>query len=274
MNSAQQTTSVVRETNQDSTPEAAWADCVAHEVAAGLRESGIQTEALRIVIMTLEEPQRLIAWGSMPRSNPHLPSVAQGWLALDAQLRGSRRIQEERLPDSATPIAWLQRTDEALGSRPELRAARAALGLGAVKLAGVLLPDERIPAEMIVQVDLAAAAETAGLAGNEADLLRLRSSLLPVIRCIGHLINLPSGPWAAWKRRNEMMSLLTRSQREVLPMLISGMCEREIAKTLFRSPHTIHDHVKSIYATLGLSSRVALVEAWHGCGTAPKAIQD
>lgn len=48
-------------------------------------------------------------------------------------------------------------------------------------------------------------------------------------------------------------------QRELLPMLMSGLSEQEIGDRVFRSRHTIHDHAKRIYAQLGVRSRVELV---------------
>jgi DNA-binding NarL/FixJ family response regulator len=45
----------------------------------------------------------------------------------------------------------------------------------------------------------------------------------------------------------------------VLELLLSGLTEPQIADKLSRSKHTVHDHVKAIYATLGVSGRVPLV---------------
>jgi len=52
---------------------------------------------------------------------------------------------------------------------------------------------------------------------------------------------------------------LTRQQRAVLPLLLEGQPEADIAKTMHRSVHTIHDHAKAIYAKLGVSTRAQLV---------------
>lgn len=49
---------------------------------------------------------------------------------------------------------------------------------------------------------------------------------------------------------------LSATERRVLAHLLSEEgTEREIARALYRSPHTVHVHVKSIYRKLGVSSR-------------------
>ncbi|MCB9845912.1 MAG: hypothetical protein H6811_08015 [Phycisphaeraceae bacterium] len=52
---------------------------------------------------------------------------------------------------------------------------------------------------------------------------------------------------------------LTRCEVEVLERLVLGLSVREIAEDIGRSPHTIHDHVKSLHRKLGASTRGALV---------------
>lgn len=52
---------------------------------------------------------------------------------------------------------------------------------------------------------------------------------------------------------------LTTREQEVLEHLTLGMSVREIAETIERSPHTVHDHVKSLHRKLNASSRGELV---------------
>lgn len=52
---------------------------------------------------------------------------------------------------------------------------------------------------------------------------------------------------------------LSPAQRRVLPLLLEGLPEKEIAKRLFRSRHTIHDHTKAIYTDLQVRSRLELI---------------
>lgn len=52
---------------------------------------------------------------------------------------------------------------------------------------------------------------------------------------------------------------LTSREQEVLNLLTRGMSVKDIAAHLERSPHTVHDHVKSLHRKLRASSRGALV---------------
>ena len=59
---------------------------------------------------------------------------------------------------------------------------------------------------------------------------------------------------------------LTPREREVLRLLAGGCTDREIAAALFISPHTVHRHVASILAKLGVNTRAAAVTAAVGVG--------
>jgi len=63
--------------------------------------------------------------------------------------------------------------------------------------------------------------------------------------------------------RKDPLRQLTPRQREIVELLAEGKAEGEIARTVHRSPHTIHDHVKAIYATLGVHSRSELLAFLH-----------
>jgi DNA-binding CsgD family transcriptional regulator len=56
---------------------------------------------------------------------------------------------------------------------------------------------------------------------------------------------------------------LSSTQQRLLPMLINGLSEKHIARTLNRSPHTIHSHVRAIYALLGVNSRSELTSQYR-----------
>lgn len=51
---------------------------------------------------------------------------------------------------------------------------------------------------------------------------------------------------------------LSRREREVLALLLRGCTVEEMSSSLFISRHTVRDHVKSIYAKTGASSRAEL----------------
>jgi len=65
-------------------------------------------------------------------------------------------------------------------------------------------------------------------------------------------------------RRASILAQLRPSQRPIVPLLTTGMSQRDISKVLGKSPHTVHDHTKMIYRTLNVHSRVELASKWHG----------
>jgi DNA-binding CsgD family transcriptional regulator len=75
------------------------------------------------------------------------------------------------------------------------------------------------------------------------------------------LDQLPSLPRRVVRRmsrqppRPPALSTLTPRQREVLELLAQGRSNREIARLLYRSEHTIHRHVANILGQLGVKTR-------------------
>lgn len=67
------------------------------------------------------------------------------------------------------------------------------------------------------------------------------------------------------RRRQHMLRRLTETQQKIFYLMLEDLSEREIGERVGRSPHTIHDHVKAIYSTLGTSSRTELLALWY-CG--------
>ncbi len=65
-------------------------------------------------------------------------------------------------------------------------------------------------------------------------------------------------------RRNAMLARASTSQQRIFELMIEGLKERAIAQRIHRSVHTVHDHIKSIYAAMGVNSRFELLQLWHG----------
>lgn len=59
--------------------------------------------------------------------------------------------------------------------------------------------------------------------------------------------------------RSTPLSRLTYREQQVLDHLSLGKSVKEIAQDLARSPHTVHDHVKSLHRKLNASSRGELI---------------
>jgi len=53
---------------------------------------------------------------------------------------------------------------------------------------------------------------------------------------------------------------LTPAEREVARLTCEGLANKEIATRLFVSPRTVQAHLSHIYAKLGITSRVQLVQ--------------
>ncbi|MCA9306255.1 MAG: helix-turn-helix transcriptional regulator [Phycisphaerales bacterium] len=64
--------------------------------------------------------------------------------------------------------------------------------------------------------------------------------------------------------RGRLLEGLSPMQRRIAPLLAEGLTEAEIAERVHRSAHTVHDHTRSIYRTLGVSSRRELRDLWLG----------
>jgi pimeloyl-ACP methyl ester carboxylesterase/DNA-binding CsgD family transcriptional regulator len=56
-------------------------------------------------------------------------------------------------------------------------------------------------------------------------------------------------------RRPPVLATLTPRQREVLELIAQGRSNREIARLLYRSEHTVHRHVANILDQLGVTTR-------------------
>jgi DNA-binding CsgD family transcriptional regulator len=56
---------------------------------------------------------------------------------------------------------------------------------------------------------------------------------------------------------------LSPRARTVLDHLLAGSTEKEAAKDLYLSVHTVHQYVKDIHRTFEVSSRGELVSRWH-----------
>lgn len=65
---------------------------------------------------------------------------------------------------------------------------------------------------------------------------------------------------------------LTEREQQVLSRLVRGLSVREIAGALGRSPHTVHDRVKTLHKKLRASTRGALIARALGCPELPEPL--
>jgi DNA-binding NarL/FixJ family response regulator len=66
----------------------------------------------------------------------------------------------------------------------------------------------------------------------------------------------PDGRMEAIIKRSKEFGL-SRRELEVVLLLSKGLKNNEIAKKLFISPHTVDNHLKSIYRKMGVTNRTA-----------------
>jgi DNA-binding CsgD family transcriptional regulator len=59
---------------------------------------------------------------------------------------------------------------------------------------------------------------------------------------------------------------LTRTQRQIVHLLLTGKSEREIAEETGQNPATTHKHIETIYRAFGVNSRAALMALWLAGG--------
>ncbi|HMN39980.1 MAG TPA: LuxR C-terminal-related transcriptional regulator [Phycisphaerales bacterium] len=117
----------------------------------------------------------------------------------------------------------------------------------AYRLQGLLLGAAAIgPAGRVLIVEMA----SSNVALGEAEAAQMEAVLPLLARRAIMAIGTDPSEAAAW---------LTAREQIILQHLLLGKSVREIAEELGRSPHTVHDHVKSLHRKLGANSRGELV---------------
>ncbi|MGQ0626859.1 MAG: helix-turn-helix transcriptional regulator [Phycisphaerales bacterium] len=134
------------------------------------------------------------------------------------------------------------------------RAKRLQAGLDGFVQVALVIPWVDGDGLLVFRADLPA--RMPGMAQRASCILRILSG--PLRDGFVHAVAEPE------RHRRAMLDSVSPTQRPILQRLVDGMTEREIAQALERSPFTVHDHVKLIYRTLGVSTRFELVELWSG----------
>lgn len=93
-----------------------------------------------------------------------------------------------------------------------------------------------------------------GVGGNKP----LTSSEGLIIRAVFPLV-VRRATLAFGRERSTALTRLTHREQQVLEHLALGKSVKQIAGDLARSPHTVHDHVKSLHRKLNASSRGELI---------------
>ncbi|MBX3386749.1 MAG: response regulator transcription factor [Phycisphaeraceae bacterium] len=96
--------------------------------------------------------------------------------------------------------------------------------------------------------------EIAHTGGLRSDLGPHADALLAVLPALARRANMAIG-----QDQTDSTQWITSREQVILRHLLLGKSVREIADELGRSPHTVHDHVKSLHRKLNASSRGELV---------------
>lgn len=102
------------------------------------------------------------------------------------------------------------------------------------------------------------------LSGARAPVAGMADVFLAVLDQVAH-----AASHAIGQRAPGRSLWITPKEQDVLDRLILGYSVREIAAELGRSPHTMHDHVKSLHRKLGASNRGDLIARALGHHRAP-----
>jgi DNA-binding CsgD family transcriptional regulator/tetratricopeptide (TPR) repeat protein len=206
-----------------------------------------------------------------------------GWRAeADAAAtgRGAQPAAVDRLRAAQTPVvtmldtgydalatAEISRLDGA--SDPDLWDAAAALwdGVGARYLVGY--PTLRAGQAALARGDRALAAERLRPAWQLADELKA-GPLLEAVVDLARRARIPLEGSARGGGHATLPHGLTERELGVLKLVAAGLTNREIARKLFISEHTVGVHVSRVLAKLGVARRTEAAAAAHRLGLVPK----
>jgi len=97
-----------------------------------------------------------------------------------------------------------------------------------------------------------------------ADLCKLLGSKLPIQRAIESPADRSAEPLAKSESPSAPLDTppMAPRLRQTLELLLAGDSEKQIARKLAISPHTVHAYVKSLYRKFNVSSRGELLARW------------
>ncbi|TQM84195.1 regulatory LuxR family protein [Saccharothrix saharensis] len=131
--------------------------------------------------------------------------------------------------------------------------ARALLERDAERLAEVARRHRHPWAQANANEDLAAVLAEAGDAGRASAHAVVASRIFERMGAEGEVKEV----------RKEEWGVLSGAEREIARLVGVGLTNRQVAKQLFLSPHTVNYHLRGIFRKLGISSRVELARVAH-----------
>lgn len=173
---------------------------------------------------------------------------------------GGREIINPPLTSSVRSLGWslqgttpgprgaLLRDTPAGRAWVETPAGRAwgTLGIQELVVAMAPLGHDSSPRSVVIEIGFPRGGRSP--AANDAVLL---GAVVPALACRALM--------AFGAETSDPMNRITQREQEVLELLTHGQTVKEIGVSLSRSPHTVHDHVKSLHRKLKASSRGELI---------------
>ena len=202
-----------------------------------------------------------------------------GVLLIDAELSGTTSAGAATAGMPATGLA----TTDMPATGPTSAGTVAADTSGISELKGLLAATPELRTVILAERDdprLAAAALQAGASGwvaKDCSLSRLLQVLRGVLRGETHLppallTGVLRELTTTRRHRTEseqLVSLLTPREHEVLRCMVSGLGRKAVAERLFLSPHTVRTHMQNVLGKLGVHSTLAAVALARRAGVGP-----
>jgi DNA-binding CsgD family transcriptional regulator len=210
-----------------------------------LAQSTSHTGGFREVV--LEDPAAA-AWCVRCALAADMPDIARRVVDTTEDLRRRNRRVPAVLAAALHARALAEGDADALARAGRLHRNPWARAAAAEDHAGVLLGGGGHEAA-ISELDRAMSAY--GALGGERDAARVRSRL--------RQLGVRRRHWTHAKRPVSGWDSLTTTERKVAELVASGLTNRQAARHLFISPHTVGFHLRQIYRKLGIRSRTALI---------------
>ncbi|OIK00799.1 LuxR family transcriptional regulator [Streptomyces sp. MUSC 14] len=211
-----------------------------------LAEIGAQPGAFRELVL---EDSAAAAWCVRCALAADLPELVRTVVETTEYLRAHNPRVPSVVAAATHARALAERDAEALARAARLHRSPWARAAAAEDHAGVLL-DRGDHESAIGELNRAMSAYD-GL-GGERDAARVRAGL--------RRLGVRRRHWTQAKRPVSGWESLTNTERKVAELVAGGLTNRQAARHLFISPHTVGFHLRQIYRKLGIRSRTALVQ--------------
>jgi DNA-binding CsgD family transcriptional regulator/tetratricopeptide (TPR) repeat protein len=232
--------------------DAGWAAAVIHEAGGQLKEA---YQAL--TELNLQLPERVLMFVQDPGALAAMVRIHK---------QAGRPAEEARIAALAAGLARRNPGNSTLAGAAAHADGLARMDVARLNESVALLESSRRPLVWASAVEDTAVAELA--AGRKARAVKLFKAALAVYDESGArqgLLRVEQRMQAVGVRQQARsapvespLAGLTQAELRVVELVVNGATNREVARQLFLSPHTVDSHLRKVFAKLGISSRVEL----------------